>query len=113
MISETEFSDGNKVNWFWYSHQDKIKEELETNAKYETGYERAKETLKNYLEKKEKRSSLSVEDRIAEYIEMLNKGYIPKKNDSETEFSDGNKVNWFWNNHQDKIKDRTRNKCKI
>ena len=101
---ETKFSDGSKVNRFWYSHKDRIKEELETNSKYETGYERAKETLKNYLEKKEKRSSLSVEDRIAEYIEMLNKGYVPKYNDSETEFSDGSKVNQFWNNYKDKIK---------
>ena len=84
--SETEFSDGSKVNQFWKNYKDKIKEEQETNQKYETGYERAKETLKNYLEKKEKRSSLSVEDRISEYIEMLNKGYIPKKNDSETEY---------------------------
>ena len=102
--SETEFSDGSKVNQFWFTHKDKIKEEQETNPKYETGYERAKETLKNYLEKKKKRSSLSVEDRIPEYIEMLNKGYIPKKNDSETEFSDGSKVNHFWNNYKDKIK---------
>ena len=101
---ETEFSDGSKVNWFWFTYKDRIKEELETNSKYETGYERAKETLKNYLEKKEKRSSLSVEDRIPEYIEMLNKGYIPKKNDSETEFSDGSKVNYFWKNYKDKIK---------
>ena len=103
--SETEFSDGSKVNQFWFTHKDKIKEEQETNPKYETGYERAKETLKNYLEKKKKRSSLSVEDRIPEYIEMLNKGYIPKKNDSETEFSDGSKVNYFWFNHKDKIKE--------
>ena len=79
--SETEFSDGSKVNQFWNNYKDKIKTELETNPKYETGYEKAKEAVKNYLEKKEKRSSLSVEDRIAEYIEMLNKGYIPKKND--------------------------------
>ena len=49
--SETEFSDGSKVNQFWFTHKDKIKEELETNQKYETGYERAKEALKNYLEK--------------------------------------------------------------
>ena len=103
--SETKFSDGNKVNWFWSTHKDRIKEELETNPTYETGYETAKETLKNYLEKKEKRSSLSVEDRIPEYIEMLNKGYIPKKNDSETKFSDGNKVNWFWSTHKDRIKE--------
>ena len=103
--SETEFSDGNKVNWFWFNHQDKIKEELETNSKYKTGYERAKETLKNYLEKKEKRSSLSVEDRIPEYIEMLNKGYVPKTNDPETKFSDGSKVNRFWYSHKDKIKE--------
>ena len=49
--SETEFSDGSKVNQFWFNHKDKIKEELETNQKYETGYERAKEPLKKYLEK--------------------------------------------------------------
>ena len=103
--SETEFSDGSKVNYFWFTHKDRIKEELETNQKYETGYERAKETLKNYLEKKEKRSSLSVEDRIPEYIEMLNKGYVSKSNDPETEFSDGSKVNWFWFTYKDRIKE--------
>ena len=92
--SETEFSDGNKVNWFWSAHKDKIKEELETNPKYETGYERAKKAI----------NPLSTEDKVAEYIEMLNKGYVPKYKDSETEFSDGSKVNKFWNNYKDKIK---------
>lgn len=52
---ETEFSDGSKVNRFGSSYKDKIMEELETNLKYATGYETAKETLKNYSEKLSKK----------------------------------------------------------
>ena len=100
--TETEFSDRSKVNQFWNYQptQDKIKKELETNPKYETGYEKAKQIVKNKI------NSLSPEDKIAEYIEMLNKGYVPKSHDTETEFSNRSKVNQFWSHQptQDKIK---------
>ena len=62
--SETKFSDGSKVNRFWYSHKDKIKEELETNPKYETGYETAKETLKNYFEKLSRKKIKSIKNLV-------------------------------------------------
>ena len=98
--TETKFSNGSKVNCFWQDNKDKIKKELETNPKYETGYEQAKQIVKNKI------NSLSREDKVAEYIEMLNKGYMPKYNDTETKFSDGSKVNRFWKYqpNQDKIK---------
>ena len=101
---ETEFSDGGKANQFWKTNKDKIIKELETNQKYETGYEKARQAVTNYLEKSEKRSSISPEDKVKEYIEMLNEGYVPKSNDPETEFSDGGKVNYFWQDNRDKIK---------
>ena len=41
--------------------------------------------------------------RIAEYIELLNNGYIPKSNDILTKFSDGSSINRFWTTNKDKI----------
>ena len=37
-------------------------------------------------------------DRIAEYIELLNQGYIPMSIDKETKFSNGELINYFWSN---------------
>lgn len=59
---ETEFSAGSKVNAFWSSYRNRIKEELETNPKYATGYETAKETLKNYFEKLSRRKIKSIKN---------------------------------------------------
>ena len=49
--TETKFSNESKVNWFWSYQptQDKIKKELETNPKYETGYEKAKQIVKDKI----------------------------------------------------------------
>ena len=62
--SETEFSDGSKVNQFWNNYKDKIKTELETNPKYETGYEKAKEAVKNYLEKSSTKKIKSIKNLV-------------------------------------------------
>ena len=89
---EAKFSNGESVNTFWYNNKDKIIERLTTDPKYVEGYETAKTTIKG----------LSF-DKIADYIELLNKGYVPRKIDKEAKFSNGESVNTFWSNNRDKI----------
>ena len=86
------FSNGEPINYFWSTNKDKIISELMNNPKYETGYETAKAVI----------SSLSF-DKIADFIEKLNSGYIPKYNDSDNTFSNGEPINQFWSNNKDKI----------
>ena len=93
---ETKFSDGSKVGQFWSNHSSKIIEELK-KPEYDKGYEVARETVRKYMDK------LTVEERVKEYIEMLNEEYEPKSHDEETEFSDGSKVGRFWHTHNPKI----------
>ena len=62
------------------------------NPKYEIGYEKAKEVI----------SSLSF-DKIADFIEKLNNGYIPKSDDPNSTFSNGKPINHFWPTNKDKI----------
>ncbi|MBE6140901.1 MAG: hypothetical protein E7172_05155 [Firmicutes bacterium] len=92
---KTKFNNGELINQFWAIHKEKIKERLFADERYREGYEIAKKTLKE-LEF----------DKIADYIELLNEGYIPKYNDSETKFSNGESINRFWAKHKEKIKER-------
>ncbi len=93
----TLFSNGTKVNQYWAKNRSKIIGELQNNPIYQTGYEVAKRTIKDYL------ASL-IENRLAEYIELLNKGVItPKDKDPNNFFSDGRPINNFWSNNKDKI----------
>ena len=62
------------------------------NPKYETEYETAKEVV----------NSLSF-DKIADFIEKLNNGYRPKKNDPDSTFSNGEPINYFWQPNKGKI----------
>lgn len=94
---KTYFSNGTQVNQYWAKNREKIIEELHKNPKYQTGYEVAKKTVKNYL------ASL-IENRIAEYIELLNSGtIIPKDKETEQTFSDNRKINSFWTNNRERI----------
>ena len=86
------FSNGEPINHFWLTNKDKIIRELMNNPKYEVGYETAKGVV----------SSLSF-DKIADFIEKLNSGYMPKNNDLDNTFSNGEPINYFWSNHKDKI----------
>ena len=86
------FSNGEPINYFWLANKDKIISELMNNPKYETGYEKAKEVI----------NGLSF-DKIADFIEKLNSGYIPKYNDSDNTFSNGEPINYFWSKNKDKI----------
>ncbi len=95
---ETTFLDGSIIGLFWTKNKDKIKEELE-KEKYAVGYELAKEVVNNAFKK------LSYEERIKEYIDLLNNGYIPKSKDKKTTFSDGSIIGEFWPNHKEKIKE--------
>ena len=90
--TDNTFSNGEPINYFWPKNKDKIISELMNNPKYEVGYEKAKEVI----------SSLSF-DKIADFIEKLNSGYAPKKNDPDNTFSNGEPINQFWPNHKDKI----------
>ncbi len=51
---------------------------------------------------------LSYEERIKEYINLLNNGYIPKSNDKKTTFSDGTIIGAFWTNNKEKIKEEVK-----
>ena len=88
----TKFSNGKQINYFWFYHKDSIIKRLNTDSKYEFGYEKAKETIEN----------LSF-DKIADYIELLNQGYVPKSIDKETKFSNGEQLNYFWSSNKDSI----------
>ena len=99
---KTKFSDGSKVGHFWHTHRSKIIEEL-NKQEYDKGYEVAREKVRKYMDQNKNRSTLTVEERVKEYIEMLNEEYEPKSHDEETEFSDGSKVGKFWSNHRSKI----------
>ena len=68
---------------------------MNTNPKYEFGYEKAKEIIEG----------LSF-DKIADYIELLNQGYVPKSRDKETKFSNGEQINQFWSSNKDSIIER-------
>ena len=92
---ETKFSNGEPINAFWNNNRKIIIEKLNTDSKYKTGYETAHKFIKN----------LSF-DKTADYIELLNQGYIPKKIDKETKFSNGEPVNYFWQVNKDKIIER-------
>ena len=92
---ETKFSNGESVNTFWYNNKDKIIERLTIDPKYVEGYETAKSIIKKFSF-----------DKIADFIELLNKGYVPKARDKETKFSNGEPINQFWANNKDKIIER-------
>ncbi|MBQ7140237.1 MAG: DEAD/DEAH box helicase family protein [Bacilli bacterium] len=87
------FSDKSIVNKFWEKHKEKIKNKLMIEPIYEKGYDLAKQIIKN-----------KEIDKIAEYIELLNKGYIPVYRDLETKFSNGDIINYFWSSHNNKSK---------
>lgn len=87
----TKFSNGDSINYFWNSNKEKIIKKI-SESKYDLGYEKAKETIKN-----------DDIDKISEYIELLNTGYSPIPIDSNTFFSNGDAVNQFWHNHKDQI----------
>ena len=93
------FSDGSFVDSF-FRNKDKIIHKLATNLKYQYGYETAKNNVINYIEKQ--KNKLSTKERIYEYIVLLNSGYIPKKIDEKTYFSNGEAINQFWH-HKERI----------
>lgn len=97
MDKETKFSNGDPVNYFWGHHRNKIKEQLKNSIKYKEGYEIAKKTIYNIE---------NPLDKIAEFIELLNKGYIPKARDKEKKFSNGDLINYFWFHYQSEIKEK-------
>lgn len=85
--SITKFSDGKKINSFWKDNKDTIINELKTNLKYKKDYNVARESISKYLEKRNKKLTVNV--KIAEFIEKLNNGYKPRYYDSKLIFSDG------------------------
>ena len=93
------FSDGTFINSF-FRNKEKIIHELATNPKYQYGYDIAKNNVINYIEKQ--KNKLSTKEKIEEYIVLLNNGYIPKKIDNKTFFSNGEVINQFWH-HKERI----------
>ncbi len=95
------FTDGKKINRFWESHKDKIIATLDNAVKYQTGYEQAKDTLDKL--RNENPQKVSINQKMDEYIELMNKGYIPKTKDNVNHFADGKKIGDFWFNHRNEI----------
>lgn len=97
---EVKFSDGRVINRFWSHKKEQIISSLFSSSRYATGYDKAKEIVKKYVD------SFKI-DKISEYIELLNKGKISIKYfDSTHFFSNGEAINYFWSNNKDNIVER-------
>lgn len=94
---ENKFSDGAFINSF-IRNKDKIIHELATNPQYNNGYDTAKKIIIDYVE--QRKNKLSIDEKVAEYIELLNTGYVPKKIDNKVQFSNGEPINQFWSNKE-------------
>ena len=90
---EKKFSNGDYLNQFW-KRKSEIIEVLNTCPKYTKGYEIAKNTINLLMNK------LTKEQKIEEFIEMLNTGYVPIDREYEKSFSDGSLLNVFWLNNK-------------
>lgn len=95
---ETTFSNGEPINYFWQANKEKIIERLNTDEKYKNKYTTAKESLTKKRQKEKKTF-----DKIADFIELLNQGYKPKKNDPDRVFSNGDAVNYFWQRNKSEV----------
>ncbi len=95
---KTKFKNGNIIQQFWSNNKDKIINELFNNPKYEVGYETAKEIIRN-----KKSRTTSYNEKIDEYINLLNSGYLPQKNDLKNKFKNGSTIQQFWANNKEKI----------
>lgn len=82
---------------FLKANKEEIVEHLYHNPTFEEGYDTAKEFSLKYLEK------LSHEEKLCEYIELLNKDYYPILREDELNFSDGSGINFFWKLNRFKI----------
>ena len=91
---ENQFSDGSLINAFWKLNKEKILSKLNSDSKYKNGYTLAKQTVINI--QNEKNNKLSLEQKIHEFIEYLNTGYVPKKDEKQKKFSNGDLLNQFW-----------------
>ena len=91
------FSNGDQINYFWSTYKKEIIKTLFTNQKYSVGYEKAKEIINNI--------TFNTEEKISEYIEMVNNGYTPKHNekDESKKFSNGDQINQFWRTNKKEI----------
>jgi len=95
------FSNGQLIGNFWYNNKEKIKEKLFNSERYAVGYELAKQHVEKWSNK------LSVKEKIEEYIEMLNQGFIEIKwKDDENTFSNSDPIIQFWNDYKKRIKER-------
>ena len=102
------FSNGELINQFWQSNKTTIIERL-NSEQYAVGYELAKRKVEEKIKKElEYKSKLSFEEKVTEYIEMLNTDFdfIPKSKDEEHSFSNGVPINTFWYYYKDKIIER-------
>jgi superfamily II DNA or RNA helicase len=109
---ETKFSNGEPINNFWgiKNNRTKVIEGLNTDSKYKEGYEIAHKTIKELMNKKE--NALTYEQKLEEYIELLNQGYVPRKKEEEVKFSNGEPINNFWSINRTKIKERLKTDSK-
>ncbi len=99
--NQIKFQNGEVINLFWHSHKNKIIDTLNNDPRYQTGYERAKNTIKQLSTKTS--VEIKISNKVDEYIELLNCGYMPKYNDYKIKFKNGELIGKFWANHKDKV----------
>jgi len=93
--SKTEkFSDGSIVCYYWAENKEQILKELNEDPKYSVGYEIAKSIVFKIMNKI---------NRIEEFIDKLNSGYVPIGIDEKEQFSDGTFINQFWTSKKTRI----------
>ncbi len=98
---ETKFTSGDLINQFWNNNKTKIIDKLNNDPKYEVGYEQAKNIINQLATKTSIEIKLS--RRIAEYIELLNHGYVPMRVELNIKFKNGDTINKFWIKHKNEI----------
>ncbi|MDD6878788.1 MAG: hypothetical protein PUD59_00965 [bacterium] len=94
------FSNGKPIKYFWNYNKKLIIDLVLNDEAYSKGYEQAKKTINDYLSSS---NIYPIECKIEEFIEKLNKGYVPKNNDKEQFFNNGCAYNRFWPFNREKI----------
>ena len=92
-----------KVGKFWFHHQDEIQKKLLVELKDNSKYDKARELIAiNEM-------TINVEKQISIFINMLNKGnsrILKRNNKEKLEGYSNINLAYFWNDYQDRIKQK-------
>ncbi len=125
---EIKFKDGTIIGYFYKHQKQTIVDILNNNSKYKIGYELAKKIIGEKISNCSKKTKIykeqcknkyqktvntvNIEQRIDEYIQLLNTGYIPKDCEGEIRFKDGTIIGYFFKNYKQSIIDKLNNNQK-